>query len=223
MTGRSTGAHHWGVRGDISTGGFSIHHFKADRLLAVDSVNSAKDHLLARKLLDSGLLPTPQRPATTASICAFCSRFHRHILRTDFTRRFHAAVGACVPNELRIVRSLQRQLARSSSHANGEGIALPQKLTASSHNRTGCGEEHVTVHSIKPMRSVLTFEQLAIRLAGGLNPSNTRQGNTFEGLPRQSTTLAWGGKSSLLHLTSPLMFAPSVRARRRHSEDKYSS
>lgn len=61
MTGLSTGADHWAVRGDMSAGGFSIYHFKADRLLAVDSVNSAKDHLLARKLLDSGLSPTPQQ------------------------------------------------------------------------------------------------------------------------------------------------------------------
>ena len=29
------------------------------RLLAADSVNAAKDHLLARKLLDAGVSPSP--------------------------------------------------------------------------------------------------------------------------------------------------------------------
>jgi len=60
MAGLSAGADTWAVRGDMASGGaFSIYHFQGPRLLAVDSVNAAKDHLQARKLLDAGVSPTP--------------------------------------------------------------------------------------------------------------------------------------------------------------------
>lgn len=59
MAGLSTGADAWAVRGDMAGGSFSVYHFQDDRLLAVDSVNAAKDHLQARKLLDAGVSPTP--------------------------------------------------------------------------------------------------------------------------------------------------------------------
>ena len=59
MAGLSTGADAWAVRGDMAGGSFSVYHFQGDRLLAVDSVNAAKDHLQARKLLDAGVSPTP--------------------------------------------------------------------------------------------------------------------------------------------------------------------
>lgn len=63
MAGLSAGADAWALRGDMAAGPFSIYHFKAGRLLAVDSVNSAKDHLLARKLMDAGVSPTPEQAA----------------------------------------------------------------------------------------------------------------------------------------------------------------
>ncbi|HEY8905260.1 MAG TPA: FAD-dependent oxidoreductase [Rhodoferax sp.] len=57
MAGLSMGADQWAVRGDMAAGTFSVYHFKGDKLLAVDSVNASKDHLLARKLLDAGVSP----------------------------------------------------------------------------------------------------------------------------------------------------------------------
>jgi 3-phenylpropionate/trans-cinnamate dioxygenase ferredoxin reductase subunit len=58
MAGLSVGADQWAVRGDMNGGSFSVYHFKADQLLAVDSVNASKDHLQARKLLDAGVSPS---------------------------------------------------------------------------------------------------------------------------------------------------------------------
>jgi 3-phenylpropionate/trans-cinnamate dioxygenase ferredoxin reductase component len=60
MAGLSTGASEWAVRGDMASGeGFSVFHFKRGQLVAVDSVNASRDHLLARKLLDAGAHPVP--------------------------------------------------------------------------------------------------------------------------------------------------------------------
>lgn len=61
MAGLSMGADHWAVRGDITSGSFSVYHYKGDQLLAADSINASKDHLQARKLLDAGVSPTPQQ------------------------------------------------------------------------------------------------------------------------------------------------------------------
>ncbi len=61
MAGLSGGAEQWAVRGDMTGASFSIYHFRADKLIAVDSVNAAKDHLQARKLLDAGISPTPEQ------------------------------------------------------------------------------------------------------------------------------------------------------------------
>lgn len=62
MAGLSIGADAWAVRGDMAAGtGFSVYHFKDGRLIAVDSVNAAKDHLQARKLLDAGVSPTREQ------------------------------------------------------------------------------------------------------------------------------------------------------------------
>jgi 3-phenylpropionate/trans-cinnamate dioxygenase ferredoxin reductase subunit len=59
MAGLSGGADAWTVRGDMAAGAsFSIYHFRAGKLVGVDSVNAAKDHLQARKLLDAGVSPT---------------------------------------------------------------------------------------------------------------------------------------------------------------------
>lgn len=67
MAGLSAGADAWAVRGDMAGGGsFSVYHYRGGRLIAVDSVNAAKDHLQARKLLDAGVTPTPAQAADTA-------------------------------------------------------------------------------------------------------------------------------------------------------------
>ncbi|MEN9475102.1 MAG: hypothetical protein RIS48_1824 [Pseudomonadota bacterium] len=63
MAGLSGGADQWAVRGDMASASFSIYHFRAGKLIAVDSVNAAKDHLQARKLLDAGVSPTPEQAA----------------------------------------------------------------------------------------------------------------------------------------------------------------
>jgi len=46
-----------------SAASFSVWHFAGERLVAVDAINAAKDHLLSRKLLDAGVSPTPQQAA----------------------------------------------------------------------------------------------------------------------------------------------------------------
>lgn len=58
MAGLSSGATQWALRGDMAGESFSVFHYAGERLLAVDSVNAAKDHLVARKILDAGLSPT---------------------------------------------------------------------------------------------------------------------------------------------------------------------
>ena len=57
------GADEWVLRGDLASGAFSVYHFKAGALLAVDSVNSSRDHLTARKLLDVGIHPSTTQVA----------------------------------------------------------------------------------------------------------------------------------------------------------------
>lgn len=59
MAGLSMGADAWALRGSLADGPFSVWHYRAGRLIAVDAVNHAKDHLLSRKLLDAGLTPAP--------------------------------------------------------------------------------------------------------------------------------------------------------------------
>lgn len=67
MAGLSQGADHWALRGAMDGDApFSVWHFRGARLIAVDTVNSAKDHLLARKLLDAGVSPTPEQVRDTA-------------------------------------------------------------------------------------------------------------------------------------------------------------
>lgn len=63
MAGLSTGADAWALRGQLDQGPFSVWHYRAGRLIAVDSVNDARHHLLARKLLDAGISPTPVQVA----------------------------------------------------------------------------------------------------------------------------------------------------------------
>lgn len=52
------------LRGALDAPSFSLWHFSAaGRLLAVDTVNAPREHLLARKLLDAGRGPTPDQAA----------------------------------------------------------------------------------------------------------------------------------------------------------------
>ena len=66
MAGLSAGADQWAVRGDMAAGSFSVYHFKSGQLLATDSVNASKDHLLVRKLMDAGVAPTKDQAADAA-------------------------------------------------------------------------------------------------------------------------------------------------------------
>jgi len=61
MAGLSMGADGWAVRGDMAAGTFTVYHYQGDRLIAADSVNASKDHLLVRKLLDAGASPTREQ------------------------------------------------------------------------------------------------------------------------------------------------------------------
>jgi 3-phenylpropionate/trans-cinnamate dioxygenase ferredoxin reductase subunit len=63
MAGLSGGADGWVLRGSLQDGPFSVHHYRGDSLIAVDTVNAAKDHLQARKLLDAGVSPTHEQAA----------------------------------------------------------------------------------------------------------------------------------------------------------------
>ncbi|MEH2511041.1 3-phenylpropionate/trans-cinnamate dioxygenase ferredoxin reductase subunit [Nitrobacteraceae bacterium AZCC 1564] len=58
IAGLSHGADTWVRRGESSESGFSIFHFKQDRLIAVDSVNAVKDHMLARRVIGTSAAPT---------------------------------------------------------------------------------------------------------------------------------------------------------------------
>ena len=63
MAGLATGADQAVLRGNTEAPPFSVYHFKAGRLVSVDSVNAPKDHLLARKLIDAGVSPTAAQAA----------------------------------------------------------------------------------------------------------------------------------------------------------------
>lgn len=51
IAGVATGANRWDIHGEPGGGSFSVYHYLDDRLLAVDSVNAPKEHLLIRKRL----------------------------------------------------------------------------------------------------------------------------------------------------------------------------
>ncbi|PLX40524.1 MAG: pyridine nucleotide-disulfide oxidoreductase [Hyphomicrobiales bacterium] len=50
-------------RGDMAAGKFSLFHFRAGQLRAVDAVNKAADYIMGRKLLEAGLSPSPEQVA----------------------------------------------------------------------------------------------------------------------------------------------------------------
>jgi 3-phenylpropionate/trans-cinnamate dioxygenase ferredoxin reductase component len=55
------------VRGDLNGHAFSIFHFNDARLVSVDSINSPAEHLLARKLIESGISPTQEQAADASA------------------------------------------------------------------------------------------------------------------------------------------------------------
>ena len=61
MAGLSTGSDRQVLRGDMASGAFCLFHYQGDKLIAIDSVNASKEHLLVRKLMDAGISPTPQQ------------------------------------------------------------------------------------------------------------------------------------------------------------------
>lgn len=65
IAGLSRGAdtHLW--RGDVASHSFSIFHFREGRLVAVDSINAARDHMIARDLIAKQISPTPQQVGDT--------------------------------------------------------------------------------------------------------------------------------------------------------------
>jgi len=63
MVGLSSGYDQVVTRGDLDKPAFSAFYFRAGALIAVDSFSRIPDHMVARKLLDRGLSPTPQQAA----------------------------------------------------------------------------------------------------------------------------------------------------------------
>jgi 3-phenylpropionate/trans-cinnamate dioxygenase ferredoxin reductase subunit len=56
------------VRGDPSSGKFSVWHFRGDTLRAVSAIGRALDYIHGRKLLEAGISPTPGQAANEAFV-----------------------------------------------------------------------------------------------------------------------------------------------------------
>lgn len=65
MAGLTIGCDSHVVRGDITSGRFSLQHFKGDRLRAVEAINQPRDYIVGRKLLEKGVSPTKKQAADT--------------------------------------------------------------------------------------------------------------------------------------------------------------
>ncbi len=63
MVGLSMDADRAVTRGDPASGSFSVFHYAGDRLVAIDSVNRATDHMLGRRWLAAGFSPSPEAVA----------------------------------------------------------------------------------------------------------------------------------------------------------------
>ncbi|WP_130483174.1 NAD(P)/FAD-dependent oxidoreductase [Sphaerotilus mobilis] len=67
MAGLSQAADDAVLRGDMASGApFSLWHFRAGRLIGVDTVNDPRTHLLARQWLDAGRSPSPAQVGDAA-------------------------------------------------------------------------------------------------------------------------------------------------------------
>lgn len=63
MVGLSQEHDQYVLRGSAESGKFSIFYYRGGELIAVDSINSPKDHLQARKLLTARISPSPEQAA----------------------------------------------------------------------------------------------------------------------------------------------------------------
>ena len=63
LSGDATESH---LRGNPSDGSFSVFHYAGDRLVAIDSVNRAADHVLGRRMIGAGMSPPPASVADTS-------------------------------------------------------------------------------------------------------------------------------------------------------------
>jgi 3-phenylpropionate/trans-cinnamate dioxygenase ferredoxin reductase subunit len=66
MVGLSQGYDQVVTRGEVAQLAFSAFYYRSGRLLAVDSLNHVPMHMLARRLLDRGISPTPAQAADAA-------------------------------------------------------------------------------------------------------------------------------------------------------------
>ena len=66
MVGLSHGYDQVITRGDVQKPAFSAFYFHQGRLIAVDSLSRPQDHMLARRLIDAGISPTPAQVADAA-------------------------------------------------------------------------------------------------------------------------------------------------------------
>jgi 3-phenylpropionate/trans-cinnamate dioxygenase ferredoxin reductase subunit len=55
------------LRGRPDDGHFSVFHYAGERLVAVDSVNRASDHVVGRRLIGAGISPPPELVADEAA------------------------------------------------------------------------------------------------------------------------------------------------------------
>jgi len=63
MVGLSMNATASVVRGKPDDGAFSVFHYQGDRLVAIDSVNRAADHMVGRRMLAAGMNLPPEQAA----------------------------------------------------------------------------------------------------------------------------------------------------------------
>ena len=63
MVGLSMDATNSVLRGKPEDGAFSVFHYKDERLVAIDSVNRAGDHMVGRRILAGGMTLTPEQAA----------------------------------------------------------------------------------------------------------------------------------------------------------------
>ncbi len=63
LSGDATESH---VRGNPDDGSFSVFHYAGARLVAIDSVNRAADHVLGRRMIGAGISPPPASVADTS-------------------------------------------------------------------------------------------------------------------------------------------------------------
>lgn len=67
IAGLAHGADRDVLRGDPAAGAFSIFRFRGLRLVGVESLNRASDHMVSRRLLERGLSPSPDHCADPAA------------------------------------------------------------------------------------------------------------------------------------------------------------